>query len=464
MSKFHALVLSLGLVVAPAFAQTTPPDTPAGKLLQTWLDAVNSGDRARIERFEAEHDGRVPNGVQSLLRLREQSGGFDVTGVRKSEPRYIEYTLKEKASGRDVIGMLEVSEADAARIANFQVRLVMPDAKVIGYDIDAAARKQVIDGAIAKLDEFYVFPDVAEKMASALREKEKGGEYAAQSNGIGFANALTAQLQEISRDKHLRVVFSPIALPGGPGAGPGPRPGPGPGPGPGSAPGSGPRPGPGPGPGPGAGPNPRPAPPGDCGFEKAEKLEGNIGYIKLNGFASPELCGSAATAAIAAIDGVRAVIFDLRDNGGGAPPMVAFVTSYLFAERTHLNDLWNRRTNETAEFWTNPDVPGKKLTTQPVFVLTAKRTFSGAEEFSYNLKALKRATLIGETTGGGAHPVRGEALDDRFTIFVPDARAINPITKTNWEGVGVEPDVKVPAAEALEVAKKLAAERIARGS
>ena len=210
----------------------------------------------------------------------------------------------------------------------------------------------------------------------------------------------------------------------------------------------------------GPGPGPRSGPPGDCGFEKAEKQDGNVGYIKLNGFADPEACKDAVTAAFAAIEGVDAIIFDLRENGGGAPPMVALVTSYLFEKRTHLNDIWNRKTNETQEFWTNPDLPGKKFTTQPVFVLTAQRTFSGGEEFTYNLKVLKRGTIVGETTGGGAHPVRGEGLDERFMIGVPDARAINPITKTNWEGVGVEPDVKVPAAEALEVARKLVAEKL----
>jgi C-terminal processing protease CtpA/Prc len=95
-----------------------------------------------------------------------------------------------------------------------------------------------------------------------------------------------------------------------------------------------------------------------------------------------------------------------------------------------------------------------------VFVLTSKRIFSGAEEFSYNLKNLKRATIMGETTGGGAHPVSGHRIDDHFMIGVPFARAVNPISKMNWEGTGVEPDVKVPADEALDVAKKMAAEQI----
>ena len=140
--------------------------------------------------------------------------------------------------------------------------------------------------------------------------------------------------------------------------------------------------------------------------------------------------------------------------------MVAYISSYLFSESTHLNDLYNRKENSTTQYWTLPYVPGKRLAGKPVYLLTSKRTFSGAEEFSYNLKNLKRATIIGETTGGGAHPVSGHRIDDHFMIGVPFARAVNPISKTNWEGTGVEPDVKIPANEALDEAKKMATEKI----
>src|SRR5260370_19281796 len=157
---------------------------------------------------------------------------------------------------------------------------------------------------------------------------------------------------------------------------------------------------------------------------------------------------------------VDAIIFDLRENGGGAPKMVAMISSYLFDKPTHLNDLYNRKDDFATQYWTLPYVPGTMLADKPAFVLTSKSTFSGAEEFTYNLKNLKRATIVGETTGGGAHPVSGQRIDDHFMIGVPFARAVNPITKTNWEGTGVEPDVKVPAADALATAQKLAAEKL----
>jgi C-terminal processing protease CtpA/Prc len=158
--------------------------------------------------------------------------------------------------------------------------------------------------------------------------------------------------------------------------------------------------------------------------------------------------------------GTRAMIIDLRQNGGGSPKMVALISSYLFDRRTHLNDLWTRSTNATEEFWTQDSVAGRRFGGEkPVFVLTSTNTFSGAEEFTYNLKALKRATIVGETTGGGAHPVRGRRIDEHFMIGVPFARAINPVTRTNWEGVGVEPDTKVLAGEALKTALKLLGDR-----
>jgi C-terminal processing protease CtpA/Prc len=152
----------------------------------------------------------------------------------------------------------------------------------------------------------------------------------------------------------------------------------------------------------------------------------------------------------------------LKPVGGGDPKMVAFISTYLFSKPTHLNDLWEWKNDTTQQFWTLPYVPGKRLDEKPVYLLTARRTFSGAEEFSYNLKNLKRATIVGETSGGGAHPVSGHRIDDHFMIGVPFARAINPISHTNWEGVGVEPDVRVPASEALSTAQRLALEKLGR--
>ena len=153
----------------------------------------------------------------------------------------------------------------------------------------------------------------------------------------------------------------------------------------------------------------------------------------------------------------------LRQNGGN-PNLVALVSSYSFGdEAVHLNSLYWRVPDRTDHFYTDPRVEGRRFgPTKPIYVLTSARTFSGAEEFAYNLQTRKRATVVGETTGGGAHPGGGVALPHGLRVFVPSGRAINPITKTNWEGTGVKPDLAVAADAALAAAHKLALERIVK--
>lgn len=429
------------LILTFALAAQTPaiPNTPVGHTLQAWLDAFNSGDRGRLQSYLAKYEPDKP--LDNQVNFRNQTGGFELLSIDKADRLHMEFLVKEKAGPTNAMGKIEVKDADPATVVAFSLRAIPPGmtAADMNMKIDAATRTRVVDGAVASLNEFYVYPETAKKMGEAVQSKLKSGAYDAVTGGEDFANVLTDDLQGVSHDKHLRVSFSVRPLPKRD---------------------------------PGADATPNPAAVaqrrtqmerGNCAFEKVERLASNIGYLKFNGFADPEVCGPTASAAMNFLAHVDALIVDLRENGGGDPKMVAYISSYLFAERTHLNDLYNRKEDKTEEFWTSPDVPGAKLAGKPVFVLTAKRTFSGAEEFTYNLKNLKRATIIGETTGGGAHPVSGHRIDDHFIIGVPFARAINPISKTNWEGTGVEPDVKVPAGEALDVAKKMAAEQIKKG-
>lgn len=401
-------------------------------MLGLWLQAFNQGDAA-LKEFMAKHEPDRP--VDRAMQVRDQSGGFDLVSVVSSEPTRVAFEVKERDSGFSGTGRIEVREGDPAIISKFSLRIT-PDARAASgpaIKLDAAERARVIDGAIAALEEYYVYPDKAKAMAEAVRGRQTRGEYNAVEDGEAFADLLTEHLRDVSHDKHLRVRFTP----GGP-----------------------------------------PKPDGsdadeaaryrremeriNCGFETAERLSGNVGYLKFNMFADPEVCGATATAALNFLGNVDAIIFDIRQNGGGDPAMVALISSYLFDEPTHLNDLYDRKEDRTTQYWTLPYVAGKKLAGKPVYVLTSARTFSGAEEFSYNLKNLKRATIVGEVTGGGAHPVATHAINDHFSIGVPFARAINPISKTNWEGTGVEPDVKAPEGEALAVAKKLAAATLAK--
>jgi hypothetical protein len=423
------VVLSAGFAWSQAPAI---PDSPAGRTLQAWLDAFNSGDRARIQAYLTKYEPAKP--LDPTVAFRDQTGGFELLGIDNNDRLHVEFRVKEKAGPTTAVGKIEVKDADPAEVVSFSVRAIPPGmtAADMNPKIDASTRDRVIDGAITNLNEFYVFPETAKKMEEALRARLKKGEYDGASEGEAFAALLTDHLQEVSHDRHLRVSFVPSVLPKGE---------------------------------PAANPEAEARmrtqlERNNCFFEKAERLPPNIGYLKFNAFSDPAVCGPTATAAMNFLGNVDAIIFDLRDNGGGDPKMVAYISTFLFGESTHLNDLYNRKEDATTQYWTLSYVPGKRLTGKPVFVLTSKRTFSGAEEFTYNLKNLKRATIVGETTGGGAHPVSGHRIDDHFMIGVPFARAVNPISKTNWEGTGVEPDVKAPAGESLDVAKKMAAEQI----
>lgn len=436
---FLILVLALtgawaqrAIPASHSIAQPTIPDTPAGRTFKAWLEAFNSGDRELIDVYCRKYE--PSKSAENEVRFRGMTGGFDLLEIVKSEPLHLEFLVKERRSETKAIGTLSVKDAEPAMAISFALRAIPPGTSLsdLNFKIDAATRTRVIDGAIAQLNESYVFPDVAKKMEDAVRARQKKGEYDSITDGNAFAKMLTDNFQEVSHDKHLRVDFSPAPMPERP-----------------------------------PGPDPdsvaryrKQMERTNCGFDKVEILSGNIGYLKFDMFADPDVCGATAVAAMNFLANVDAVIIDLRENGGGDPKMIALISTYLFSKPTHLNDLWERKSDTTEQYWTLPYVPGTRLDDKPAFVLTSSQTFSGAEEFSYNLKNLKRATLVGETTGGGAHPVSGHRIDDHFMIGVPFARAINPISKTNWEGTGVEPDVKVPAAEALASAEKLAAEKL----
>ena len=297
--------------------------------------------------------------------------------------------------------------------------------------IDANTRKQLIDTVLKRLNDSYVFPEVAKAMEQSIRDRVAKGEYDSITSSRAFGQTLTKDLQAVSKDKHLRVRYSHEVLPER---------------------------------------APRAEPTAEqreqerrdmswmnYGFDKVERLRGNTGYISFRGFFGPELGAEAVASAMNFVAGTDALIIDLRTNGGGDPEMVALICSYLFGpEPVHLNDLYWREGNRTDQFWTRKEVAGKRYLNKDVYVLTSKYTFSGAEEFTYNLKNLKRATIIGETTGGGAHPGAGFRLNEHFSMFVPTGRAISPITKTNWEGTGVKPDIEVPAEQALTVARLMA--------
>jgi hypothetical protein len=329
--------------------------------------------------------------------------------------------------------------AAAPEVASAPATAVPPPRPPKGPDgpISAAERDAAIEAIARELSEKYVFPKKATEVARSIRARKKRGEYNGITTGHALATTLTGHVNEILLDAHFNIIFSKEALP----------------------------------------PEPPPGPPSaedaarqeefanhvNGGFERVERLPGNIGYLEVRGFGFPGRGFTAASAAMDFLSQTDALIIDIRRNGGGAPEMVAFLCSYFFAEPVHLNDLYFRPADATRQFWTSP-VPGKAYARE-IYVLTSKRTGSAAEEFAYNLQNLKRATILGEVTWGGAHPGDMVRLGDHFAAFVPTGRAINPISKTNWEGVGVKPDVAVPADDALRVAQvKLLEKQLAKAS
>jgi len=296
-------------------------------------------------------------------------------------------------------------------------------------------KNEMIDSTVKALNERYIFPDVARQMETYLRKQQQLNIYDTITNGDVFAQKLSDDLKAVSKDKHLNVAWSAEVIP----------------------------------------PQPEidlmnmtvPAAQKDgygkwlkhmnYGVRKIEVLKGNIGYIDIDFFCDPAFAGDTYAAMMNYVAHTDALIIDLRKCGGSrSPDAIPFICSYFFENPVHLNDIYFRKTDSYKQSWTYSYVPGKKYLDKPIYILTSNSTFSGAEELAYDLKNLKRATIIGQRTGGGANPGGFIKMTDHFALFVPLGRAINPITKTNWEEVGVEPDTIINTKLALYKAQQLA--------
>ena len=290
---------------------------------------------------------------------------------------------------------------------------------------------EVIQTLSKRLREDYVFPDVAKKMSDNLHKSFGEGFFTGITEGESLAIVLTGFLREVTNDNHLKVTYKKDLIPEHEGS---------------------------------LGENQewleewhKKARLDNFGLHKVERLPGNVGFLDIREFYPPDWGGDTASAAMNFINATNALIIDLRNCRGGDPGMVCFLLTYLFNEEpVHLNDFYWRRGNTTEQYWTLPEVPGKRFTGKPVYILISGETFSGGEEFAYDLKALKRATLVGEKTGGGANIGAPYRLTSHFEVFIPVGRPINPTTGTNWEVCGVIPDVCVTEEQAFNVAYKLA--------
>lgn len=295
-------------------------------------------------------------------------------------------------------------------------------------EINKDQRKEVVERISKIITENYVFPEVAEQNSTYIQEQLKSGEYSEIIDADEFASKLTADLQYINHDEHMEVrVNKPkkVQLEQEKTN------------------------------------NPyleylKQEQKENYGFKKIEILEGNIGYVDFRYFSGFDSAKETVDGVLQFIKNTDAIIFDLRKNDGGSPEMVQYICSYFFGEKTHLNSIYWRKGNRTQEFWTLDELPSKRMPDVPLFVLTSKYTFSGAEEFAYNFKTRKRAIIVGESTGGGANPGGPIEINKYFSINVPTGRAINPITQTNWEGTGVLPNIETTSNNAFNKAHLLA--------
>ena len=305
--------------------------------------------------------------------------------------------------------------------------------------LDAAKKQAIVDEVSKLLEENYIFPETSKKLETHLRTRLKNGDYDKLGGSREFAEAVSQDLLAVGKDKHMGFAYAPeraadirrlesrsedeakaarerrLAVMRS----------------------------------------------DNFGFRKVERLPGNIGYLDFRFFGSADEAGPTMIAAMNFLAYCDAVIVDLRQNGGGDTTGIQLLCSYFFSEMKHLNDIRYRDEAKDENYWTLPYVPGPKPVNADLYILTSSRTFSGAEEFSYNMKNLKRGTIVGETTGGGAHPTDAKIVQNDFILRVPFARAVNPYSKTNWEGTGVAPDVQVQAAEAFDRAYRMAVEKLA---
>lgn len=293
-----------------------------------------------------------------------------------------------------------------------------PDTANDKQNLDRSTIHAAVGKITVELRDGYVFPEEGNVAAAALEKALAANAFDRLTDPTAFAKELTEVLQASTRDSHMRVISgSPFKQ------------------------------------------GPAPTQPPDAGFE-VEKLEHNVGYIRLSKFVPPATFNPAADAALSRLSDTRALILDMRDNGGGHPASVAYLASFFFdsAKPIQINDLiWRNRgtaTFRTESFWTSR-TPVQYLD-KPIFVLVGPKTYSAGEEFAYDLQVLKRATVVGAKTRGGANPGGLTEIGPDLFVVVPTGRAENPSTQSNWEGVGVIPDVPISSAAARQAALKLA--------
>jgi hypothetical protein len=293
--------------------------------------------------------------------------------------------------------------------------------------------RQTVKAIARVFEEKYIFVNEGNKIAEFLRQKLLEGEYNELNQGPELARHLQEDARSVNQDRHIAIYYAPDRI--------------------------------------NAMQDPElqrkqkensllKARMNNHGFEEIRILPGNIGYLKLNSFSSTKAAFETAVAVMQFLSNSDAVIIDLRWNPGGESSMVQFICSYFLGDDPELLDVFHfREGHRVKQIWSLPYVPGQKLEHTDLYILTSGLTFSAAEGMAYDLKALKRAIVVGEISMGGAHPVDKVTVKDKFIVNIPYAFSKNPITQDNFEGKGVKPDVEIISENALSKAHSLALEK-----
>jgi TolA-binding protein len=293
-------------------------------------------------------------------------------------------------------------------------------------EMSAEEKTEIIQLISENVLETYIDLDLANDISSVLESNIESNRYKSISNPEAFAKTVTQDLQNVSHDLHLKLNYEPKKI----------------------------------------AQSKRVMPEEmklerekmmamkmaevNYGFTEVKVLNGNIGYLNLRMFADTTYAKGATTAAMNFLSNTNAIIIDLRENGGGVPSMVQLLSSYFTdAEPVLLSNFYERKTNSETQLFTIESIDGKRMTNTPLYILTSKNTFSAAEAFTYTLKHLDKAVVVGEVSRGGANRTKRITLNDDFSISIPYIKAINPVTKTNWEGKGVQPTIATTEKEAF---------------
>lgn len=297
-------------------------------------------------------------------------------------------------------------------------------------ELTTAVKKQTIDQLAALLPERYAYKEIGPKLQNLLLQNLQAGKYARYSSPADFSAAVTKDMRSLNPDRHLALNY-----------------------------------------------NPEEAAPSQSvsqqitpeerarqatvfnrqmnyGFRDVRFLNGNIGYLKFDYFDSYlDYSRSVVDASMEFFVNCDALIIDLRENGGGSGEMVGYIAGFFFQERTLTGTSYNRLTDTSSEEFIVPQSKEKLLRDIDIYVLTSKATISAAEALAYNLKYLRNAKIVGETSAGAANPGRVTRLNNLFTAFIPNRHGKHITTGTNWEGTGVPLDISCSAEDALRIAR-----------